>query len=290
MNILFITNTRIGDAILSSGVLRHLVDSYPRARFTVVCGRLAQSLFAETPRLERIVVLKKRPFDLHWWGLWREVRLTRWHLIVDLRRSLLSYVLRAERRCVIGPADDTVHRVVHMSSVLALERPAAPYIYVSARHAEAARGLIPDGAPVLAIAPVAAAAEKTWPAERFAELVHLLRKGPCAGWRVALFGGPGDEERARELASAVPEGLRIFAQPDLLTVAAALARCAAFVGNDSGLSHLAAAMNIPSLALFGPSDPVRYAPYGGRFLRAPDRVIAHLDVPAVAAAANLLFA
>lgn len=288
MKVLFITNTRIGDAILSSGVLRHLVDTLPAARFTVVCGRLPQSLFAATPRLERVIVLRKRPFDLHWFDLWRAVRSTRWDLVVDLRRSFLSFLLRTRERRIIGRADDTVHRVMHLSTVLDLARPAAPHVYLAPKHEAAAQDLIPAGTPVLALAPVAAAAEKTWPAERFAALAHALEAGPCAGWRLALFGGPGDAASAAALVEAFPGALRIFAEPDLLTVAAALHRCAAFVGNDSGLAHLAAAVGIPTLALFGPSDPVRYGPWGGRHLLAPERDITRLEVSPVAQAARAM--
>jgi heptosyltransferase-3 len=289
VNILFITNTRIGDAILSSGVLRHLVDTHPEARFTVVCGRLPQTLFAATPRLDRVIPLKKRRFDLHWWDLWREVRGVRWDMIVDLRRSFISYFLKARARHVIGPADDSVHRVQHLSSVLKLQRPAAPHIYVAPRHEDAARRLIPPGSPVLAIAPIAAAPQKTWLPERFAELIQTLKYGPCTGWRIALFGGPGDDVKAQALIAAFPDALKIFGEPDLLTVAAALKDCSAFIGNDSGLSHLAAAIGLPTLALFGPSDPVRYAPFGAHYLQAPDRDIARLDVAQVAAKAQRLF-
>jgi ADP-heptose:LPS heptosyltransferase len=290
LKILFITNTRIGDAILSSGVLHHLVATYPEARFTVVCGRLPQTLFAAVPRLDRVIVLKKRRFDLHWWDLWREVRGTRWDMVIDLRRSFLSYFLRARERHVIGKANDKVHRVVHQSSVLALPAPAAPHLYLAPHHIAAARQLIPAGAPVLAIAPIAAAAEKTWPAENFAALARTLLAGPCAGWRIAFFGGPGDAEKAVPLVDAFPEALKVFGQPDLLTVAAALKECAAFIGNDSGLAHLAAASNVPSLAVFGPSDPIRYAPFGAHFLQAPSRDIASLGVREVAGAALRLFA
>ena len=290
MNILFITNTRIGDAILSSGVLRHLVETYPSARFTVVCGQLPQSLFAATPRLARVIVLRKRRLDLHWWDLWREVKGTDWDVIVDLRRSFVSYFLRARSRHVIGRANDKVHRVVHLSSVLKLASPAAPYIYVAPGHDDAARRLIPTGAPVLALAPVAAAPQKTWPAESFAVLARNLLAGPCAGWRLALFGGPGDDTKLAPITDAFPAALRIFGEPDLLTVAAALKCCTAFIGNDSGLGHLAAAVGLPTLALFGPSDPVRYAPFGAHYLQATDDDIMRLDVAQVADAARQLFA
>jgi len=288
LNILFITNTRIGDAILSSGVLHYLVETYPGARFTVVCGRLPQTLFAAVPRLERVIALKKRRFDLHWFDLWRELRGMRWDIVVDLRRSFISFFLSAGVRYVIGPADNAVHRVHHLSSVLKLGHAAAPHVYMAPRHEEEARRLIPSGPPVLALAPIAAAAEKTWPADRFAALAAALRAGPCAGWRIALFGGPGDEAKSSPLLAALPDALKIFGEPDLLTVAAALRNCAAFIGNDSGMAHLAAAVGLPTLALFGPSDPIRYAPFGGkaRFLRAPNHDIAGLDVAEVAAAAR----
>jgi len=53
--VLFITSTRIGDAIINSGVLAHLIETRPEARFTIACGPLAASLFREVPRLERII-------------------------------------------------------------------------------------------------------------------------------------------------------------------------------------------------------------------------------------------
>ena len=288
MKVLFITHTRIGDAVLSSGVLHHLVNTRPEARFTIVCGPLAAPLFAAVPRLDREIVMTKRPFDGHWFRLWRDVRGTRWDLVVDLRRSLVSYFIPARERRVLGPADDSVHRVIYLSSVLGLANPAPPHLYVTPAHHAAALALIPDGAPVLAVSAVAATAAKTWPAERFAEAIAALTApgGCCAGWRVALFGSTADQAVLAPLIARLPQGsnpLPVFNEPDLLTVHAALGRCGAFLGNDSGLAHLAAAAGVPTLSLFGPTDPVRYAPWGPqcRTVQASDGVIAHLDVPTV---------
>ena len=57
--ILFITATRIGDAVLSSGLIKRLVDEIPHARFTIVAGPAAAPLFADTPGLDRIIVMAK---------------------------------------------------------------------------------------------------------------------------------------------------------------------------------------------------------------------------------------
>jgi ADP-heptose:LPS heptosyltransferase len=269
LDILFITHTRIGDAVMSSGILHHLVERYPHARFTIVCGPLAAPLFAATPRLKRTIVVTKRKFDLHWYELWKELRGTVWDIAVDLRRSLITYVVRVRERHVIGPIAPGVHHVAHLSQLLGLLPPAAPHIYVDAHHQRAAVARIRDGRPVLAIAPIAATQIKTWPAERFAAFARRATlEGPCAGWRVALFGGPGDAACAAAIARDLTDYISVFDEPDLLTVHAALARCGAFIGNDSGLAHLAGASGIPTLALFGPTDPVRYGPWGGAVVRA----------------------
>lgn len=268
MDILFITHTRIGDAVMSSGILRHLVTRYPGARFTIACGPLAAPLFAATPGLARIIVVTKQKFDLHWYRLWKEVRGTVWDVAVDLRRSLMTYVIPVRARHVIGPIAPGVHHVTHLSQLLELAPPVAPHLFVEASHRAAATRLIPEGPPVLALAPVAATAAKTWSPERFAELAQRLTgDGPCQGWRVALFGGPGDAARSAAVAQALKDCITVFDEPDLLSVHAALARCGAFVGNDSGLAHLAGAAGIPTLALFGPTDPVRYGPWSGAVVR-----------------------
>lgn len=292
LKILFVTHTRIGDAVLSSGLLRHLVDRYPNAHFTIACGPLAASLFAATPRLERIILVAKKPFDLHWLSLWKELRGTVWDIVVDLRRSALAYLIPVRARYIVGPIAPGIHHVEHLRALLPEAEAAAPSLFVTDHHRARAALLIPDGAPVLAIAPVAATEAKTWPPERFSVLVSQLTGdgGPCAGWRIALFGGPGDEVRAAPLVSAMGrECIKIFSEMDLLSVYAALGRCGAFIGNDSGLSHLAAAAGIPVLALFGPTDPARYGPWGGRTVQAADGAISNLSVDDVATAfGNLL--
>jgi ADP-heptose:LPS heptosyltransferase len=85
---------------------------------------------------------------------------------------------------------------------------------------------------------------------------------------------------------AVPADRRIalVAEPDLLTVAASLSRCAAFVGNDSGLSHLAAATGIPTVAAFGATDAQRYAPWGGVAVQGAARSLDTLTPEMVAGA------
>ena len=187
MKILYISWTRIGDAVLSTGVLHELIRRHPGAQITVVCGPLAASLFANVPGLERVISLRKRALNMHWFDLWAEVVGTRWDLVVDLRRSLTAYALRAKQRRILGPTDKNQHRVAWLPSVIGLSAPVNPHLWISeAQHVQAAR-ILPAGPFTLAIAPIAARPEKTWSAQKFADLIKQLGAlgGCCEGWRLS---------------------------------------------------------------------------------------------------------
>lgn len=295
MKILFISWTRIGDAVLSTGILHELTRRHPGARITVVCGPLAQSLFANVPGLERVIALRKLPLNAHWFGLWRQIIGERWDLVVDLRRSLTAYCVRTKQRRILGSTDQSQHRVAWLPSVIDISAPLNPHLWVNDAQRQAAAKFLPEGSPVLAIAPIAARPEKTWAANNFAGLVQrLMAEGaPCAGWRVMLVAGPGEELQFQPLIAAIPSNRRVLltGQPDLLVVAAALARSTLYIGNDSGMTHLAAASGVPVLALFGPTNPKHYGPWSEKacVVEAPavngQRAISSLSIEAVANAA-----
>lgn len=274
MKILIIGPTRIGDAVLSSGLVRHLSETYPQARITVACGAVAAPLYQGVPNLERVIPIVKKPASGHWLTVWREVVGTRWSLVVDLRRSVIPWTVWASRRFISRPAADAgEHRVVSLARTLGLaENPPAPCLWTLDAHRARAELLIPDGGPVLAIAPTANWRGKIWRGERFVDLVERLTSphpGPeaiLANARVAVFGGPGEASIAAMVLDSVPAERRVdlVGTEDLPTVAACLKRCALFVGNDSGLMHMAAAAEIPTVGLFGPSRTENYRPWGDR--------------------------
>jgi ADP-heptose:LPS heptosyltransferase len=84
-----------------------------------------------------------------------------------------------------------------------------------------------------------------------------------AGARVAVFGGPGERAAAAPLLAGLgARAIDLVGTVDLATAAAAIARVDLFVGNDSGLMHVAAAAGVPTLGLFGPSDERNFRPWG----------------------------
>lgn len=265
MKLLFITSNRLGDAVLSTGLLSDLIGRAPDVRSTVACGAVAADLFACLPGLDRVIPLVKQPWAGHWRELWPRVARTRWDEIVDLRASPMAWVLCARRRRVLSKAGEG-HRVEALARWYGLDRVPAPTLWSDPRHAAEAAELIAEGQPVLALGPTANWQGKIWPAERFAELGLRLTAagGPWPAGRIAVFGGPGEEALAQPVLDALPASRRLdlVGGRHLLTVAEALRRCVMFVSNDSGLMHLAAAAGVPTVGLFGPSRVEHYAPWG----------------------------
>src|SRR5438105_13293317 len=123
MHILFVTATRIGDAVLSTGLLGYLIERYPHARLTIAAGPVAAPLFEAVPGLERIVVLEKRRWSLHWLPFYAAVATRRWDVVVDLRGSALAWLLRAGERKVLGKGHEREHRVRQLGRLFDLDPP-----------------------------------------------------------------------------------------------------------------------------------------------------------------------
>jgi len=267
MRILFITATRVGDAVLSTGLLDTLVSQYPDARFTIACGPAAAGLFKSVPNLEHLIVLDKMPMSLHWLRMWGLCVGRYWTKVIDLRNAPLSYLLPSFDQNHLGRRDNSVHRIKHLARVLGLEaRPPQPKIWINEVHRQRAEKMIPAGSPVLAIGPTANWVVKTWSAENFAKLAERVAApdGLMPGCRVALFGRDDERPQVLNLIEAIPKDRRLdfVRQGELLDIYACMERCSFYVGNDSGLMHIAAASGIPTLGLFGPTDETLYAPWG----------------------------
>jgi ADP-heptose:LPS heptosyltransferase len=135
--------------------------------------------------------------------------------------------------------------------------------------------------PFVAVHAGSGSATKNWPADRFSAVVNALRAEhglPCV-----VLGGPADAEALVVLRDRSDRQLAVFDERPLLVVAAILRRAWAFLGNDSGLSHLAGMLGAPSLVLFGPSDPIHWLPLGPRVRHLRSEPLAALPVADVMA-------
>ena len=143
-----------------------------------------------------------------------------------------------------------------------------------------ARGV--RGQPV-AVHPGSGSPSKNWPIERFVEIIRRLQAKKT---EVVAVLGEADVAEAAVLARELPE-LPVLEGLTLVELAATLAECRAYLGNDSGITHVAAAVGLPVTALFGPSDADVWAPRGrggAKVLRAPEGELERLAVATVWAA------
>jgi len=267
MRILFISSTRVGDAVLSTGLLNKILSDHPGARVTIACGPAAAGLFTEVPGLERLIVLDKMVFSFHWLNMWSQTIGHVWDIMIDLRNAPLSYLLVKKKSYRMVRARTGGHRIRQIAQIMGLsDTPPSPKMWVGDEHRAQALLSIPDGPPVLAIGPTANWVAKTWAPDRYLELALRLTAddGVLPGGRIAIFGRDDERPQALRLIEAIPDDrlIDLVGRVGLLDIAACFERSALYIGNDSGLMHIAAACGAPTLGLFGPSQFEHYAPWG----------------------------
>jgi len=284
MNLLFVSSTYIGDAVLSTGLLAALLARRSEARVTVACGRAALPVFEAAPQVVHRIGIQKRGRVGHWLDLWRDVVGTSWDMVVDLRGSAFAWTLRARERRIYRPNPSLGHGSRALAALVGLAELPPPIAWTNAEHEALADRLIPSGARVVALGPTGNWAAKIWPAERFAELAHRLtgRGGPLPGAKVAVLGAPGEEAAVAPLLSALPPDRRIdlVGKAPLGAVPAILKRADLFVGNDSSPLYMATAAGIPAVGLFGPT-PGLFGPRQGELIApwAPKVAEARTPIP-----------
>jgi heptosyltransferase-2 len=189
----------------------------------------------------------------------------RWGYAGNLRSWLLT-------RAVPRPSGRRHQSLYYAELVrgLGIEGPdALPRVSVRAETAQRAQTLLSRHgvsalSPIVGFAPGAAYGHaKRWPPRRVADVIARLSAE--RGATCVLVGAAGDRDAGREIESSLPAGVQVvdlIGRTDLRLLAGVLARCDAFVSNDSGAMHLAAAIGVPVAAIFGPTDDRVTAPLG----------------------------
>ncbi len=292
MRILFVTSNRLGDAVLSTGLLDHLIRTYPDASITVACGPVAEGVFARMPNRERTIVLDKRPYRLHWLPLWASAVGTLWDLVVDIRGSTIAWLVPTRRRAIMRRRRVTRSRSLPRCSASIRRRCRWP-----GPHPRTARERLRccrQGGRSSGSGQPRTGRKRSGRRSASPRCSMRYASGPLPGAVPAVFAGPGEAERAMAapLLAALPDAIDLVGRLSLPEVAACLARCALFVGNNSGLMHLAAASGAPTLGLFGPTPSEEYAPAGinAAAVVSTSKLMRDLSVEAALAAAVQLVA
>ncbi|NOX09514.1 MAG: glycosyltransferase family 9 protein [Gammaproteobacteria bacterium] len=264
--ILFISLSNIGDVIMTTPVMERLHQLYPNAIMDIVADQRSSILFEHCPYRGTIFHKDKKA---GWRGILKllsTLRKTRYDLIVDLRTDGLAYLLRARKRLTKWHArPEGSHSVQqHIAVIASINDGLIPHTRIwindAIRHQAQSRLKKLPGSRRLAIGSGANWAPKIWPVEQFRALIISLKDQFDS---VILLGGPGDQARCQQLAQDLPiPSINLAGQTDLLEVAAILETCQLFIGNDSGLGHIASAVDVATISVFGPGQPERYHPWG----------------------------
>jgi heptosyltransferase-2 len=199
---------------------------------------------------------------------------------MNLRRAGVKNFLPAFVRF-----DDSAHAAQQLarpleSLALYLESHAA-VVQPSADDRARAQALAAHPGPLIALHPGSGSARKNWPVAQWIALAAVLRASRPEA-RLVVVGGEADHAQIAAMSAAHPDAV-IARDLPLPVLAALLERAALYLGHDTGISHLAAAVGTPCVLLFGPTDPAIWAPAnpGVEVIVAPEGDLARLDHDAV---------
>lgn len=208
--------------------------------------------------------------------MWYRCLPVHWDLVVDLRNSVFSRLLMRRKLTLMSKSSNR-HKILDLASTLNLTPPPAPHIWIDEKAESLATQLlkIANAHPILALGPAANWPPKQWPIEKFITLAHHLTEPGhfFSDGFILIAAAPHELDLVEPLLRAFPaEKIINCIGYDLLTVAACLKQCRIYIGNDSGLMHLAAATGVPTLGLFGPGYEHIYGPWGknGYVVRTPE--------------------
>ena len=285
--VLVIVTRRIGDVLLATPLIRSLKQAWPQAQIEALVFAGTESVIAANPDLHSVITIAERP------GLWRHLKLIarllrRYDLAVSClpsdRPTLYAWLFGKWR---IGPLlDDPKHRwkknllsqwtffdnlnthTVLMNLKLAelLFVPKRYEVVVSWSDATAAYldELLSRQAPKQRLAVLHLYPKfnyKMWHAQGWGELAHWLADH---GLRVVLTGSSESEELGyiEKIMPLLPrDTLNLAGRLNLQQAACLLSRAAIYVGPDTAVTHIAAAVGVPTVALYGPTDPVKWGPW-----------------------------
>ena len=268
--ILVIRGGAIGDFVLTLPVLAALRDRFPKTQLEIL-GYPRIAAIAVDAGLVRAVHALESPglamfftpngaFDLEW----REF-FARYAIVVSYLYDPDDIFEENVKSCGVGQFIAARHRPDETKPIHASEVFLKPLEQLTIFDGDpVARLAINSGEPsgnYLALHPGSGSASKNWPEEKWRELLeYLLAKTKL---QLLLIGGEAEGEKLQRLACGLPEArLELAEHLPLNRLAKRLVKCCGFVGHDSGVTHIASALGLPTLVLWGPSREAIWRPLG----------------------------
>lgn len=261
----------IGDAVLSTTVIQPLRSHFSDTHITFLTGPSAYDLLVNDPQLDATTVYDNRGEHAGFSGrinLIKSLRREKYDLVVNLRDSFIARCIGAEHWGLVRGERER-HAVTRYLEVLSRRgidtTDAHPQLQLTeTEQATANRFLKETGVKseglLIGVHPGGNWEYKLWRAEKYARLADNLRREQNVS--VLLFAGPNERRLQAQVAEKMSNPPILVDTPNLREVAALIAACDVYIGNDTGPMHIAAAVGTPVVALFGSTNHIRSGPYG----------------------------
>jgi len=288
--ILIIRLSGVGDIIHTLPLLVCLRENYPRAWIAWVVKKKFAPLLSGHRCLDEIILFDREK----WWqgnaGLFRQLRSEKFDLVIDpqvqFRSGLLAKLTGAKTKVGfdwkhsregnwfflnsrVTPKQENQHVVeknLDLIRSLGIECKQTEFLIpIQEREKSFAQRFLEEKNIrkddfLIGINPGASIICKTWLTERYAAVADAIIQKYKA--KVLLFWGPGEEDLVEKIASLMKNKPIIAPPTDLKQLGALALKCRLFISPDSGPLHLAAALGVPAIGLYGHTDPIKWGPYG----------------------------
>ncbi len=283
-SILILKPSALGDIVHALPLLASLRKSFPDRFIAWGVKEKFSELLEKHPYLDKVIVWKERGF----WKFAREIRQRRFDIVLDLqglfRTGLITYLSKAPQRWGFSKEEAKERQFMFLNIRIQTKSPHIVDKYLEfAEHLQAEKTiefLIPEkessreyisqyfqrtnispNDKLIALIQGTGWENKTWRAERFAQLGRLLSLKE--NWKVMIIWGVEESEKAKaqKISKMASDKLLIAPQTTISQLVSLLKRCSMAVGGDTGPLHLAAALGLPVVGLYGPTPPSRNGPF-----------------------------
>ncbi|MCX5754285.1 MAG: glycosyltransferase family 9 protein [Candidatus Krumholzibacteria bacterium] len=288
--ILVIKLRAVGDVILSTAVLPNLRAAFPDATIDFLAERSCRDVIEGNDQIDNLIVFSKTKTNGA--RILLDLRRAGYDMVIDLfgnpRSALMTFASRARYRVgydfrgrsyaynlLVKPRGAEVHNVEFNLDALrrigvsvTVKSPHFPLAEADREFAGREAGKLGlTGRPVIGINPGTNRPTERWPAGKFAELGALLAGRLDA--RICVFWGPGEKPLADAIAERIGDAAVVAPPTSLKQLGAMFERCSLVVSNDTGPMHIAAALGVPTVGIFGPVNPLLQGPCGenARYVR-----------------------
>jgi len=288
--ILVIRLSGIGDVVHTLPLLGALRKRYPHAYIAWLVQRKAEGILLGHPYLDEVITFDREKWIRGLWSVIRRLRNRRFDLVIDshgqFRSGLFAYITGAKTRLGFNAKDGrefnslfinfkappfpedwhAVDRYLGLASLLGAEIGKREFlIQIGEPEKEYVERFLEEkginrGEFLIALNPGSSWKSKIWPSKNYARLADILIRKFKA--KVILLWGQGEENLVESINSTMEEESVTAPRTDLKELASLISRCALFIGSDSAPLHIASSLSIPSVGLYGPTNPRRNGPYG----------------------------